>query len=446
MIVSGPSIVPNGLIFSADFANPKTYYPNENLWTYSEDITKQGPSASVLFYVNTSTTLTPAGTTSSVLAIMNTSTNNFAYSYYNYPTTSDSWYTMSFYVKPYNTTTLTLILGTNGYYPYTTNGTGTTYSTVRYELNSNRFYNQTLTNSSTNFNTVVDYTYGSSPAPNGWTRVWMSANLTTATGMSSITGGFYPGESGATGLWYGKGFYVWGFQLERNAVPTIYIPTSASNVSKSTNAYDLTAPYKGSFTGTPSYNGDSVRFNETDNTTGTFVDFTGLPVVGTSTFTNKTLSIWFKSNGATTWNQEQGIAFYWDGFSNPNFGIATTALGTTLYAYNSVQDWTNGSRTPSAPSYTISTNTWYHAVCVENHDTGDNLAFYVNGNYINSGYYGYTATQYTALANQVRVGCQKNAFGRYFRGQVSNVQFYNRSLSADEIKQLFNSMRGRYGL
>lgn len=446
-LVVGPSIVRDSLIFSSDFANPKTYYPNENLWTRSEDITlSAGPSTSVLFFVNTATTLTPAGTTASTLAIMNTSTNNFAYSNYSYNTTAPSWYTMSFYVKPYNTSTLTLILGTNGFYPLTQAGTGTTYSVVRYEIASNTFYNQSVSNSSTNFNTIADYTYGAAPAAYGWTRVWMTANLTTATGIGSITGGFYPGEAGQTGLWYGKGFYVWGFQLERNSVPTAYVPTGATNVVKTTNVYDLTVPYTGAFVGTPSYNRDSVRFNETDNTTGTYCDITGLPVVGTSTFTNRTMSVWFKCNGPTNWGQEQGIVQYWDAVNNPLFNLTIINAGPAVAIYNSVQDWLGVSRIPSA-SASISFNTWYHAVGVENHDNGDRISMYINGNLISSNTYGYTATQYTGVANQVRIGAQKvGSVGRYFRGQVSNVELYNRSLSADEIKQLFVSMRGRYGL
>lgn len=37
-------------------------------------------------------------------------------------------------------------------------------------------------------------------------------------------------------------------------------------------------------------------------------------------------------------------------------------------------------------------------------------------------------------------------YGRYFNGFISNTLFYNRELSAQEIRQNYNSIRGRYGI
>ena len=38
------------------------------------------------------------------------------------------------------------------------------------------------------------------------------------------------------------------------------------------------------------------------------------------------------------------------------------------------------------------------------------------------------------------------AGNRYFSGKISNTKIYNRALSAAEISQNFNALRGRYGL
>jgi hypothetical protein len=36
--------------------------------------------------------------------------------------------------------------------------------------------------------------------------------------------------------------------------------------------------------------------------------------------------------------------------------------------------------------------------------------------------------------------------GAFFNGNVGNVQIYNRALSATEVQQNFNALRGRYGI
>ena len=36
--------------------------------------------------------------------------------------------------------------------------------------------------------------------------------------------------------------------------------------------------------------------------------------------------------------------------------------------------------------------------------------------------------------------------GRYFKGQIGVVMFYNRALTTDEIQQNYNALRGRYSI
>ena len=36
--------------------------------------------------------------------------------------------------------------------------------------------------------------------------------------------------------------------------------------------------------------------------------------------------------------------------------------------------------------------------------------------------------------------------GNYFDGKISNVKMYNKTLTASEVAQNFNALRGRYGI
>jgi hypothetical protein len=46
----------------------------------------------------------------------------------------------------------------------------------------------------------------------------------------------------------------------------------------------------------------------------------------------------------------------------------------------------------------------------------------------------------------VNIGRESTSNGRYFNGRIGVVNLYNRALSAAEIRQNFNALRGRYGI
>jgi len=76
---------------------------------------------------------------------------------------------------------------------------------------------------------------------------------------------------------------------------------------------------------------------------------------------------------------------------------------------------------------------------------GGNIDLFENG--------GLTKTQVlsggapTSSRTQFIIGCRANGGDiSHFDGKIANVQVYNRALSEQEIKQNFESMRGRYGI
>jgi hypothetical protein len=89
----------------------------------------------------------------------------------------------------------------------------------------------------------------------------------------------------------------------------------------------------------------------------------------------------------------------------------------------------------------LSTNTWYF------------VTFVREGNNVTSGYKAYLNGSFSGSANTgtwsssdpIILGGRTD-IAQYLNGNISNVQIYNRALSASEVAQNFNALKGRYGL
>lgn len=93
-----------------------------------------------------------------------------------------------------------------------------------------------------------------------------------------------------------------------------------------------------------------------------------------------------------------------------------------------------------SPTFTPSTNTWYHVVGTYD---GSLLKLFING--VSQG----TPTSYTGTPTTSNGGIR---IGRrwdnpdYFTGHLSSIKLYNRALTDAEIRQNFNAGRGRFGI
>ena len=84
----------------------------------------------------------------------------------------------------------------------------------------------------------------------------------------------------------------------------------------------------------------------------------------------------------------------------------------------------------------VSTDTWFNLVGVYD---GTNASMYVNGALVA----GPTARSWNTVANNAGIG--KNVSNsEYWSGDVAQVQIYNKALSAAEIQQNYNALKGRY--
>jgi len=84
----------------------------------------------------------------------------------------------------------------------------------------------------------------------------------------------------------------------------------------------------------------------------------------------------------------------------------------------------------------VSLNTWTLVTCVYNQDY---RTIYQNGVFKGQNQIGPTTVSF----GNVQIG---SADAQAFKGYISNCSIYNRALSATEVAQNFNAIRGRYGL
>jgi hypothetical protein len=90
----------------------------------------------------------------------------------------------------------------------------------------------------------------------------------------------------------------------------------------------------------------------------------------------------------------------------------------------------------------LSTGTWYNVVFTLNNST------YVKQNYLN-GVFDNSHTgggAYIGTGTNTRIGGKVLTFGLLFDGFMSSCNFYNRVLTAAEVQQNFNALRGRFGI
>jgi hypothetical protein len=224
--------------------------------------------------------------------------------------------------------------------------------------------------------------------------------------------------------------YIWGAQLEAGSYATPYIPTTTTSASRSNTQaiVDLTN------NNTVTASSLTYAANNTFSFNGTSDSIT-VPFNATSfTFNNEqTIIIWMKNQSPSTarrnpYNQAYGgggtITHENDTYFNYFYGTAGTN-GTPYTAHGSPFSVVVGETA---------------MICITRNVT--QTAWYKNGVLGNTQSNPYGATVVTGTAN-ITIG---NGYSVYFGGSIYAVQLYNRALSAAEVSQNFNALRGRYEL
>ena len=173
-----------------------------------------------------------------------------------------------------------------------------------------------------------------------------------------------------------------------------------------------------------SVNGGSISFDGTD-------DYVNCGNNSSLSFTNNlTVSIWCSSNNASGYRSplmKTSSNVWADGFGYWQFS------GTFAFYIN---QW-NGAQTVSVSKASFSITNF---VATYN---GVNLKLYENGTLIQTGS-SYT-TNISNSSTNLEIG--RGGGGSYnWSGNIAQVSIYNRALSAAEVAQNYNALRGRFGI
>ena len=186
----------------------------------------------------------------------------------------------------------------------------------------------------------------------------------------------------------------------------------------------------GTLTNGPTYssaNGGSIVFDGADD----YINGSSF----TPNITNKTLSGWVKLSSTTqqgggliNLQSDDGATFDAIVYNETNNGWGFGSNGFARTGWSGVKE--------------TSTSDWVNIVA-----TYENLNYkmYRNGILI------YTLTSFNALnfnfSSKSLVGYRHTGgIGAFLSGNIAQTQIYNRALSAAEVSQNFNALRGRYGI
>ena len=107
-----------------------------------------------------------------------------------------------------------------------------------------------------------------------------------------------------------------------------------------------------------------------------------------------------------------------------------------MFGTNKLNAGHNGAWNTVVGATSLSLNTWYFAAVTYSDSTGWKL-------YLNGREDGTSASTTTFTGNQeIVIGAYSS--GNNFTGRISNIQVYNRTLTATEIFQNYHATKGRY--
>jgi len=142
----------------------------------------------------------------------------------------------------------------------------------------------------------------------------------------------------------------------------------------------------------------------------------------------RTIMVWAR---ATAFNTYGHPFSYGTNATGQATGIAQGNTGSAWGTYSSSVEFLSGGSS-------VSLNTWYHVTTTYD---GSNATVYVNSSSI----VGPSTRSWSIVQNLAYVGRYVGA-GENWIGNIAQVMFYNRALSAVEIAQIYNAQKSRYGL
>ena len=171
-------------------------------------------------------------------------------------------------------------------------------------------------------------------------------------------------------------------------------------------------------------NSGSLNFNGINS----YVAVASTAALNFSTNGNFTISVWINpATIASSWRR--GIIMQ-ESYLTSGYRFGINGSGAPMF-------WTDqsGGTLSFSSSQTLVANQWAQVVATYN-----NQQAYI---YVNGIQKGSSTGTYIAGSSNVCIGCNVS---EPYSGLLSNVRFYSRALTASEVQQSFNDLRGRYGL
>ncbi len=279
--------------------------------------------------------------------------------------------------------------------------------------------------------------------PDGWKRRTVGVTIT-----SGGNGGHTHWRFGQNSQGEEVEFYVDNFQVVESPVPMAW---RDGTLSSTQGLLDISGEGNTITLGNLTYNSDySFEFDGTD-------DFFTLPV-GYTHLESCSFEIVIRFDAIPSANQVLFGYKHNVGYSRPPIGTifitGTTGFRASVIdptnVYTEIADTTNGNHS------SLAANTTYHVVVTKDVVDGS-LKVYRNGvlgdsdTFSASGFAQWNTVGSYIGQNSLDVGLSSNSdaahsFSNYFNGKLYKAKIYNKALSADEVTNLFESIRGRYGI
>lgn len=391
-LVHSPSIITNGLVLYYDMYNTKKSFlgkPTTNFVSAPEDLSNAAWDKTTYPVTVTANAIeSPDGTMTADLAV----NSNLYFQSISTTTTGTGQLTASVYAKYHSATYFTL----NCYY------SGDTEVNISFNL----------TTGTCDAGGTMTY------VGNGWYRCSHQIPARVNAG-TTVWYRIWPGGRGLTNT---LGCYFWGHQLEASSFVTSYTATSRSTT---TALVDLTGNNTITATSLTYASDNTFSFNGSSNVC-TIANNT---ILDTQT---PTVEVWMKTNALS-----QNGFWFEKGTVNTEYSLFQEGANIVWRQYFSNTS-TLSSLYATSSSF-INTSNYFQIVGT--YESG-NRRLYVNSNLANSD------TQTGTInynANGMTIGSY-NSGGYFFNGNIAIVKVYNRALSAAEVKQNFNALRGRFGV
>ena len=427
-VYSGPEITEDGLILHLDASNARSYDPNdryENLLNYSNNYSSS-PGGWTLGSTGTRAQdiVGPDGVANSAWTITdndNTGDKVQFYKQISITANSSTNYCISSFVKDVNGTGIS-----PDFYVFFL-GSSTKGSYINYN-----FSTDTITSFASDGGGIQPTIYGRILYPNGWVRIYFVVNDANSGSNTTLQYRIYPNGRGAntTGA---MGFY--GSQIEIGSNVSEYYETTGTTKTRGTTWTNLSSGNNATLQNNLRYNNagrmqfdgvsDYIQFSSTTISRNGGAFSIWFYVDDFTTFTaGKTVNSRILIRGDDTYRKM--IALY-----NGGYGYENNT--------NSNPGELAGRTTPPYDNSAITSGQWINFVMSNGNSQS---TFYINGVFdrtlnvsddLQLRYIGYGAFDRTSYPD-------------YLRGKVSNFKIYNRALTAVEVQQNFDALRGRFGI